>query len=426
MTAYASMIRSLTMPSVTEQLIHLYGSRDGMVLQQVSRYTKLLKRHEECFQPQGDIVLVSAPGRTEIGGNHTDHNRGRVLAASINLDTVAAASPRPDNMVHMYSGNYPEIVLDLSDLEKRPSETGRTSGLIRGVAARMAQLGYRIGGFDAAVTSTVFSGSGLSSSAAFEVMVSAIFDRLYNDFSMDFVTRAQVGQFAENVYFGKPSGLLDQMASAAGGLVTVDFKHEEPAVKRISFDFARNGYAIVVVAAGGDHASLTPFYAAIPAEMKAVAKHFGEDCLRRVRREEFEEAIPQLRKEAGDRAVLRAMHFYQENERVQKQVSALERDDLPAFMDAIIASGRSSFMYLQNVYATPDNQNLSLALAMAEEMLAGRGAWRVHGGGFAGTTLNFVPVTMLEDFTARMNTAFGDHACTVLDIRPEGAAELKL
>lgn len=428
MNQYASMIRSLKTPEVMERLLHLYGSRDGMLVEQTARYTSLLKRHEEFFYAENPVLMVSAPGRTEIGGNHTDHNRGRVLAASVNLDTLAAVSAREDMVVHVHSDGYPAMTIDLGSLDKRPEEEGTTAALIRGVAARMAELGYKIGGFDAVITSTVASGSGLSSSAAFEVMTCAILDALYNGFGMDSKVRAKIGQYAENVYFGKPSGLLDQMASAFGGLVTVDFRHDDPDVRPMSYDFARRGYALVVVGTGGSHDDLTDEYAAIPAEMKQVAACFQEENLRRVRPEEFFSAIATLRSKVSDRAVLRALHFFEENERVVRQVEALERDDLDAFFKEIIASGRSSYMYLQNVYAQkrPTEQSLSVALAMAEHMLEGKGAWRIHGGGFAGTTLNFVPQRELTAFIDAMEAVFGPHSCHVLDIRPEGAAVIRL
>ncbi len=426
MSQYASKIRSLKTPKVMEQLNHLYGSRDGMLVAQTARHINMLKRHEEAFNYEGEVALISAPGRTEIGGNHTDHNHGRVLAAAVNLDTLAAVSPREDMLVHLNSEGYAPITLDLSDLTVHEEEKGTTASLIRGVAARMAELGYRIGGFDATVTSTVASGSGLSSSAAFEVLVCAILDYLYNGMKVDYKTRAKISQYAENVFFGKPSGLMDQMASSAGGLVAVDFKHEDPEVRPTSFDFAAHGYALVVVGTGGSHADLTADYAAIPNEMRAVANYFGEDCLRRVRSEEFMQALPTLHGKVSDRAILRAMHFYQENSRVPVQVNALEKDDLDTFFREIIASGRSSFMYLQNVYARPEEQGLSLALALAENMLSGKGAWRVHGGGFAGTTLNFVPQDELDAFISCMEGIFGDRCCHVLDIRPVGANVLEL
>lgn len=428
MNQYASMIRKLKTPAVMEKLIYLYGSRDGMMVEQTARYISVLKRHEEYFNAAGHVLLISAPGRTEIGGNHTDHNHGKVLAAAVNLDTLAAVSAREDTLVHVHSEGYPAMTIDLGNLAICEEERGTTAALIRGVAARMAELGYKIGGFDAVITSTVAPGSGLSSSAAFEVMTCAVLDALYNGFKMAETERATIGQYAENVYFGKPSGLLDQMASANGGLVAVDFKHGESAVTPMAYDFAKKGYALVVVATGGSHDDLTDEYAAIPAEMKAVAACFGEGCLRRVRPEEFYQALPALRDKVSDRAILRAIHFFEENKRVVRQVEALRNDDLPAFFKEIIASGRSSYMYLQNVYAQkrPTEQSLSVALALAEHMLDGKGAWRIHGGGFAGTTLNFVPQADLPAFIEMMEGAFGERCCHVLDIRPVGAAVLDL
>ena len=426
MNLYANMIRALQTPTVIDQLKMLYGDRDGMLVMQSARYTSVLKRHETAFHVDGPIKLISAPGRTEIGGNHTDHNKGRVLAAAVNLDTLAAVSPREDMLVHLHSEGYRPLTVDLSDLSVREKEKGTTAALIRGVAARMAELGYVVKGFDATCTSTVASGSGLSSSAAFEVLVSAILDELYNGFTVDYKTRAKISQYAENVYFGKPSGLLDQMASAAGGLVTVDFKHDDPDVRAMKYDFAKRGYSLVVVGTGGSHADLTDEYAAIPAEMKAVAACFDAAYLRSVRPEEFRQELPGLREKVSDRALMRAMHFFAENDRVVRQVAALENDDLKAFFKEIIASGHSSFMYLQNVYAKNTDQSLSLALAMAEDMLGDDGAWRIHGGGFAGTTLNFVPQDKLDGFIAAMETAFGPHCCHVLNIRPVGAAVLKI
>ena len=428
MNQYASMIRELKSPEVIERLMHLYGNREGMLVEQTARYTGIVKRHEELFhETEKEVLLISAPGRTEIGGNHTDHNRGRVLAAAVNLDTLSAVSARDDMEVHIYSDGYAPLVMDLSDLSVVEGEKGTTAALVRGVAARMKELGYRIGGFNAAVTSSVASGSGLSSSAAFEVLVCAILDKLYNNFDIDFITRAKLSQYAENVYFGKPSGLLDQMASSAGGLVTVDFRNDDPEVRAMNFDFAKYGFSLVVVATGGSHADLTDDYAAIPAEMKQVAELLGEPWLRRVRPEEFYQALPSLRGKVSDRALMRAIHFFEEDERVVRQVAALDRNDLFAFMWEIICSGRSSYMYLQNVYARPEDQSLSLALAMAEHMLLDKdGAWRIHGGGFAGTTLNFVPQSQLKPFIEMMEAAFGEHCCHVLDIRPEGPAVIKL
>lgn len=426
MNQYAQMIRKLKTPDVMKRLTYLYGTRDGMLVSQTARYTRLLKKHDELVGADGRVLLISAPGRTEIAGNHTDHNRGKVLAAAVNLDTLAAVSPRQDGIVRIFSDGYDPIEVNLSSLEKNPEEAGTTRALTRGVAARMKALGYEVGGFDAVVTSTVRVGSGLSSSAAFEILLCAIMDALYNGWRMEPKLRAQVSQYVENEYFGKPSGLMDQMASSVGGLVFIDFKEDEPKVSALSYDFAKKGLALVVVNTGGSHDDLTEYYASIPVEMKAVAACFGEPVLRRVRPEQFLQAVPTLRDKVSDRAILRASHYFCENQRVCDQVEALKKDDLPAFLASVVDSGRSSFMYLQNIYATPASQELSLALMLAQSKLEGRGAWRVHGGGFAGTTLNFVPQTQLDSFISEMEAVFGEHSCNVLDIRPEGAACLDL
>ena len=420
------MVQKLETPEVAEELARLYGKDEQTVRFQQTRYAGLIRKHRDLFGDRGEIALISAPGRTEIGGNHTDHNHGRVLAASINLDALCAVTPREDLQVRFHSEGYPAIEMDLTDLSVRPEEEGTTRALIRGVAAGMAEAGYKIGGFDAVVTSTVAGGSGLSSSAALEVMLTGVLDALYNRFDMPFVLRAQIGQRAENAYFGKPSGLLDQMASAAGGLVTVDFRDPaKPEVRALQYDFAQKGYSLVVVATGGSHADLTDQYAAVPAEMKAVARIFGQEVLRGISLEQLMERAGEIRKEAGERALMRAVHFVTEDERVPEQVKALEEDRIGDFLQLIIESGRSSYMYLQNVYAPKTDQSLSLALCMAEQMLQGKGAWRIHGGGFAGTTLNFVPTEDVERFVKTMNRTFGESACTVLNIRPEGAAWLK-
>ncbi len=419
-------IRNLETPEIRERLAMLYGADEGTVQRQQKRYAALVRRHGELFGDRGEIALVSAPGRTEIGGNHTDHNHGRVLAAAVNLDALCAATARKDRIVRFHSEGYPAIETDLTDLAPRKEEEGTTTALIRGVAAGMQEAGYQIGGFDAAVTSTVAGGSGLSSSAALEVMLTGVLDALYNRFDMPYVLRAQISQRAENVYFGKPSGLLDQMASAAGGLVTVDFRDTgKPDVRALQYDFAKKGYALVVVATGGSHADLTDQYAAIPAEMKAAAGCFGQEFLRDVTVLQLLQKAAEIRKTAGERALMRAFHFVTEDARVPEQVAALEEDRINDFFQLIIDSGRSSFMYLQNVYAPQTDQSLSLALCMAEQILQGKGAWRIHGGGFAGTTLNFVPTEDVKQFTETMNGVFGEKACTVLNIRPEGAAWLK-
>ena len=426
MNRWDTMIQRLEMPETSEQLARLYGNDPETVTEQQKRYAGLIRLHEKLFGERGDIAMISAPGRTEIGGNHTDHNHGRVLAASVNLDTLCAVTARDDQLVHFYSEGYPAIDMSLEDLAVHSEEKGTTKALIRGVAAGMKEAGYRIGGFDAVVTSTVAGGSGLSSSAALEVMLTGALDALYNRFEMPYVLRAQISQRAENVYFGKPSGLLDQMASAAGGLVTVDFRDPaNPEVRALQYDFAKKGYSLVVVATGGSHADLTDQYSAIPAEMKDVARCCGQNVLRGITTEQLIDNAGEIRKSAGERPLMRAFHFVAEDARVPEQVKALEDDRIEDFLQLIIESGRSSYMYLQNVYSPQTDQSLSLALCMAEQILRGRGAWRVHGGGFAGTTLNFVPTEEVERFVNIMDLTFGRNACKVLNIRPEGAAWLK-
>ena len=427
MSRWDEMIRKLGSEEAQQQMAALYGNSRETLQAQTERYTALIRSHESLFGERGEIRLISAPGRTEIGGNHTDHNHGRVLAAAVNLDTLCAVTARDDMLVRFHSEGYAPITLDLSDLAVHPDETGTTAALIRGVASGMQDAGYRIGGFDTAVTSTVAGGSGLSSSAALEVMLTGVLDALYNRFEMPYPERARISQRAENVFFGKPSGLLDQMASAAGGLVTVDFRDtDKPEVRALQYDFARKGYALVVVATGGSHADLTDDYAAIPAEMKEVAACYGKPFLRDLTAEQLLADIGKLRRQVSDQALMRAFHFIDENDRVPEQVRALEEDRIGDFLGLIIASGRSSFMYLQNVFPSWKDQSLSLALCMAETMLRGKGAWRIHGGGFAGTTLNFVPLDMADAFAKAMDRAFGPGASIVLNIRPVGAAELKL
>ena len=402
------------------RLAALYGGED-----QTARYEKLAETFREKFHREPER-FVSAPGRTEVVGNHTDHQNGRVLAASVNLDTVAAVAPREDNVVKLYSEGYRKpFEVDLSDLSVHENERETTLALIRGVAAKLNELGYRIGGFEACVTSTVFRGSGLSSSAAFEVMLVAVFDALYNGWTVPAETNARISQFAENAYFGKPSGLLDQMASAMGGLVAMDFGQEPATVQSVSYDFGAKGYAVCVVAVGGDHGNLTADYAAIPLEMKAVAQELGREVLCGVTEDELMQALPRMKRLVTDRAILRAFHFIDETERPQQAVDALRRDDLDAFFRVVIESGESSWKLLQNLHVPRgDNQEIPLALEMSHRLLRGRGAWRVHGGGFAGTILAFVPFDDLAHYRDTMDAVFGRGATAVLSIRPEGAVTL--
>ena len=391
-----------------------------------ARYESLADAFRAHFsrEPQ---AFVSAPGRTEVIGNHTDHNLGRVLAAAVDLDTVAAVAPTDTGVVTLWSAGYDKpFVVDLADLSVHEEEKETTYALIRGVAARLKELGYKVGGFDACVTSTVFKGSGLSSSAAFEVMLVAVFDALYNGWVVNAKLRAQISQYAENVFFGKPSGLMDQMASSVGGLVTIDFLPDDPDVRAIQYDFQKKGYAVCVVTVGGDHGDLTGEYAAITTEMRAVSKALGIRALAETDAEKLTAALPKLKNHVPDRGLLRAFHFVDETARVTDAVAALERDDVQAFFEALVASGESSWKLLQNLYVPgSDNQEMPLALEMSRRMLVGRGAWRIHGGGFAGTILAFVPMDMLDAYRAQMDAVFGAGATVALSIRPEGAVVLQ-
>ena len=371
----------------------------------------------------------SAPGRTEIGGNHTDHQRGRVLAAAVNLDTRAAVRINGTDTIRILSKGYPMSEVNISALTPVESEINSTPALIRGVAARFAQLGCEVKGFDAYCESTVLPGSGLSSSAAYEVLIGTIINGLFFDGKVSQPEIAQIGQYAENVFFGKPCGLMDQMASAVGNLVTIDFfDKENPVIKPLNFDFAACGHALCIIDSGADHADLTDEYAAVPGEIKAVAAQFGKEVLTQINVADFYAAIPALRKACGDRAVMRAIHFYQENDRVPQQVAALESGDFDRFLQLIKQSGYSSYMYLQNVIPAgyKAHQDVAVSLALCEHYLNGRGAYRVHGGGFAGTVQAFVPMDMLDSFVAGIDAALGEGACHVLSIRPQGGVEMEV
>ncbi len=417
----------LTQGGYTETFARLYCADVGGVQAQVKRYLEAAGEFEALFGAEREVSLFSAPGRTEIGGNHTDHQRGRVLAAAVNLDVIGLASKNNDNVIRIKSAGYEQDNVSLDSLQPVGEEKNRAIALIRGIAARFAELGYKIGGFDAYTTTNVLQGSGLSSSAAFEVLVGTMLSHLYNDGRVTPVEVAQIGQYSENKYFGKPCGLMDQTASAVGGFVAIDFcDPANPKVEKLDFDFAASGYALCIINTGGNHADLTPDYAAIPAEMKAVAAYFGKGALREVDKEEFFAALGDLRQRVGDRAILRAMHFFADDNRVPQQASALRQNNFDAFKRLILESGKSSFEYLQNVYSprSPQEQGVSLALAVSERVLAGRGAWRVHGGGFAGTTQAFVPLDLLEDFRRQIEQVMGKGACHVLSVRPDGGVRV--
>lgn len=407
---------------------YLYPGKDAPAVQ-AKRYADAVEQFASLFSPDREVELFSAPGRTEIGGNHTDHQRGRVLAAGVNLDVIAVASKNNENVIRIKSEGYPMDTIELSVLEPVESENNHAAALIRGVAARIKMLGYEIGGFDAYTTSNVLKGSGLSSSAAFEVLVGTILSHFYNDGQLDAVKIAQIGQYAENKFFGKPCGLMDQTASSVGGFVTIDFKDtEHPVVEKIDFDFANSGYALCIVDTGGNHADLTPDYASIPQEMRSVASEFGKEVLRDVDEKEFRKSIGALRaKGISDRAILRAIHFFADNNRVTAQVAALRNNDFDEFKRLIVESGYSSYMYLQNVFSciNPAEQGISLALALTQSMLEGKGAWRVHGGGFAGTMQAFVPMDLLEDYKTMIEAAMGEGKCHVLSIRPVGGVKIE-
>ena len=370
----------------------------------------------------------SAPGRTEIGGNHTDHQRGRVLAGAVNLDTIAAVRCNGTDTIRILSKGYPMSVVDLNNLIPVPSEINTTPALIRGVAARFKEMGCNVQGFDAYVESTVLAGSGLSSSAAFEVLVGTIVNHLFFDGKVSQPEIAMIGQYAENVFFGKPCGLMDQTASAVGGMVTINFADKNALdIQPVDFDFASCGHALCIIDSGADHADLTDEYAAVTQEFKALCTYFGKEVLTQVPEEEFYRAIPALRAACGDRAVMRGIHEYAENKRVVEQVAALRSGDFDRFLSLIKESGYSSYMYLQNVIPAGyvQHQDMAVALGLCEHYLQGRGAYRVHGGGFAGTVQAFVPFDLLESFRAGIDGALGDGACHVLSIRPQGGVEMK-
>lgn len=400
---------------------------DKAVADQKERLAVIIDEYVKLFGDNENIELFSAPGRTEVGGNHTDHNHGKVLAASVDLDTVAAAAKRDDSVIVEKSFNFDALEVDISDLNIHTEEFGKSSGLIRGMCAGFVEYGYKIGGFNAASMSRVLSGSGLSSSAAYEVLIGTILNHLYNDGKVSAVDIAKIAQFAENKYFGKPCGLMDQMASSVGSFITIDFKDpSEPIIKKVNFDFASCGHALCIIDTGGDHADLTDDYAAVRGEMEQAAEVFGKSVLRDVGETEFMRNISLVREKVNDRAVLRAMHFYAENKRAEAEVKALESGDFDAFKELVTESGRSSYMYNQNVFTTKDvaHQGVSLALAMCEYLLKGKGAWRVHGGGFAGTVQAFVPVDMLDDFCEKIEAVFSKGSCHVLSIRPFGGIKL--
>jgi galactokinase len=412
-----------------ERLSQVYGQPAHTLGDVKQRIHQVAAGFQSAYGKGSDTpaLIVTAAGRTELGGNHTDHQRGKVLAASVNLDALACCAPNGTHQVNIHSEGYGVTSVSLDQLEPVKEEENTTASLVRGILARITSEGYPVAGFDAYLTSNVPAGSGLSSSACYEVLVGEMVNGLFCQEKLSLAEVAMIGQYAENVYFGKPSGLMDQMACALGGIVTIDFQDaQNPVYRSIPIDFAAQNMALCIIDTGADHADLTGDYAAIPVEMGQVAACFGKTVLSEVDPADFYAAIPQVRKEAGDRAVLRAIHYYNDVSRVDQEVAALDEGNFQRFLELVSESGRSSFMYLQNIetYRSAASQPVAISLALAEHLLQGEGAFRVHGGGFAGTIQAFVPLSRLEHFVSGMDAVLGQGATKVLSIRPVGGAVL--
>lgn len=415
----------ITSGMLDDKLMELYVDCNKLEYQK-NRYMKAIDEYKKYFD-EYEINLFSAPGRSEICGNHTDHQQGKVLAASINLDAIAVVAKTEDNIIRVVSEGFDMLTIPLSDLSCKEGEKETTTALIKGVAASLQKMNHRIGGFQAYITSDVLIGAGLSSSAAFEAIIGTIMSHLYNNGRIGKVEIAMAGQRAENTYFGKPCGLMDQMACSVGSMVAIDFEDPLfPRVEQIKFDLNKFGYSLCITDTKGSHADLTADYAAVPKEMKAVAAYLGKEVLAEVQEDEFYRNIPEIRKKLGDRAVLRTIHFMEENKRVVKAVDALKKQDVGSFLTQIKESGLSSFRYLQNVYTNTDvmHQNVSIALAVSDSILKENGVARVHGGGFAGTIQAFVKNTFVEDYRNCMDGIFGSGACKILSIRNEGGVQI--
>lgn len=391
-----------------------------------TRYSRAIRQYIEKFGAE-DVEIYSAPGRSEIGGNHTDHQHGEVLAASINNDTIAIVKKTEEPFVKVVSEGYEMVTVSLNELEKKEEEEGTTAALIRGVLAKIKENGHKVGGFQAYMTSDVLIGAGLSSSASFETIVGTVVSYLYNEGKISPIEIAIIGQYAENVYFGKPCGLMDQMACSVGSLSHINFANPaEPVVERIEFDLDSHGYSLCITDTKGSHADLTADYAAIPTEMRQAASCLGKEVLGQTSKEEVLSKLPEIREKAGDRAALRALHYVCENERVQKEAAALQQDRFAEFLKLVKESGDSSYKYLQNVYVNHDvqHQNVSVALAVSDMVLEGKGASRVHGGGFAGTIQAFVPNEQVSRYKETMEKVFGKGTCNVLKIRKYGGVKV--
>jgi galactokinase len=410
-------------------LSRLYGSAPEILTGQTARYLSLLDQFSAAFPIHQQAELFSSPGRTEVGGNHTDHNAGHILAAAVDLDIVAVVARNNSDVIRFQSEGYPLSVVKLSELGVVDSEKYTATSLIRGVCSRFQQLGLSFGGFDAVATSRVPRGSGLSSSAAYEVLIAAILNTLFNQGKIGNVQLAQISQYAENQYFGKPCGLMDQTTCAVGGFVTIDFMDfENPLVKKVDYDFSASGYSLVIVDTAGDHADLNDEYEALEHEMKSVARAMGGQVLREFSEEEVLDQLDFLREKVSDRAILRAVHFYRDDKRVVEQVKTLEHKDFQRFLQLIIDSGESSWMLCQNCYSVKSiqKQGITIALTASEALLKGRGAWRVHGGGFAGTIQAFVPDDLLLIYLEKIERIFGKGSCHTIRVRPDGAIRVEI
>lgn len=419
------LIEKIQSGEMDRALLDIYVDESKVEYQRY-RYIKTIRKFE-TYYGCGEVAIFSAPGRSEIGGNHTDHQHGEVLAVSVNLDTLGVVRATEDNTIRIISDGGKEIAISLEDVSVKLKEKGTTTALIKGVVEGFVENGYQVGGFCAYITSDVLIGAGLSSSAAFETLIGTVLSGLYNDMKVSPVEIAMIGQFAENVYFGKPCGLMDQMACSVGNLVYIDFKDPaNPKVEKVTADMEAFGYSLCITDTKGSHADLTDEYAAVPEEMKRVARYFGKDVLREVTVKEVLAEIHALRKSLGDRCVLRALHFITENERVQKEVDALKNGNIKQFLELVKASGNSSYKYLQNVYSNKDlkNQNVSVALMISEMLLGDAGVSRVHGGGFAGTIQAFVKKEHVREYKKGMDSVFGEGACSDLRIRKYGGIKV--
>lgn len=428
MIALNQMTDMLASAAIRQDFNNLYGSDPDQQALQRERWQHLAGLFAAQFPDQPLVRLFSTPGRTEVGGNHTDHQHGRVLCASVDLDIIALAAPNQDGVIRVKSEGFPAMdVIGLGDLQPAEQEREHSASLIRGIAAGFRQRGYAVGGFDAYTSSRVPKGSGLSSSAAFEILMATLMDQLWAGSVVSPLERAIIAQYAENVYFGKPCGLMDQCGCSVGGFIAIDFQNPVlPDIRPVHLDFARSGYCLVITNTGGSHADLTDDYASIPRDMKAIAALFGKTVLRDVDEAEFWTGLAGLRQQADDQAILRAIHFFQDNARVSRQAEALQAGAIEEFLTLVRASGESSRTQLQNVFSAryPKDQPISLALSLSDKILDGRGASRVHGGGFAGTIQAFVPLDLADAYLAAMRRQFGDNAPSRLRIRPVGSIEL--